>query len=147
VNAPRRIVSTLLRPWPSLLAWTVAVFVASTVPQPRGPEIDLPVPLDKIAHGFAYAVLGALVVRAVWRRPSRALLIAAGLLGAVAYGALLEGWQHLIGRDAELGDVVADAVGAAIGGLLVAARLMSRAGSRKEKERPTHGHGGRAQTP
>jgi VanZ family protein len=142
-------VSSLLRPWPSLLAWTLLIFVASTVPHPQPPEgglaVDLPIPLDKIAHGFAYAVLGALVVRAVWPRPARARLIVAGLLGAVAYGALLEGWQYLIGGDAELGDMAADAVGAAIGGLLVAAPLMGRAGSRNEKERPTHGHGGRPQ--
>ena len=151
MNAPRRMLSTLLRPWPSLLAWVVLVFVASTVPHPQGPEgrpvVDFPIPVDKMGHGFAYAVLGALVVRAVWRRPARARLIAAGLLGAVAYGTLLEGWQHLIGGDAELGDVIADAVGAAIGGLLVAAPLMGRAGSRNQKERPTHGHGGRAKTP
>jgi VanZ family protein len=152
VNAARRLVSILLRPWPSLLACTLLIFVASTVPHPQPPQIglivDLPIPLDKIGHGFAYAVLGALVTRAVWPWPARVRLIAAGLVAAVAYGALLEGWQHLIGGDAELGDVAADAVGAAIGGLLVAALLMGRAGSHNGKERPTHGHhGGRAQAP
>ena len=145
MNALARIGSTLLRPWPSLLAWLAVVFIVSTVPHPKGPEVDLPLGPDKIGHALAYAVLGALAVRAVWRPRNRALLVAASLVGTVAYGTLLEGWQHLIGHDAELGDVVADAIGAAIGGLVIVAAYRHRARNRSERERSGHGNGGRSE--
>jgi VanZ family protein len=145
VSGRARIGSRLLRPWPSALAWLALVFIVSTVPHPKGPEVDLPLGLDKIGHALAYAVLGALAVRAVWRPRDRFLLVAAGLAATVAYGALLEGWQHLIGRDAELGDVIADAVGAAIGGCAVVTAHLYRVRKRSERERSGHGDGGRAQ--
>ncbi len=141
-----RIVSTLLKPWPSLAVWLVVLFVASSVPLPEGRKVDFPLGPDKICHGLAYAVLGALAVRALWPARSRGALIGAGLLGAIAYGALLEGWQHLVGRDAEVGDVIADAVGAAIGGLVaVAASIENRRGNRNEQERSDHDEGGRSE--
>lgn len=148
MKALARIGSRLLRPWPSLLLWLAVVFIVSTVPHPKAPEghgVDLPFGLDKIGHALAYAVLGALAVRAAWRPRNRALLVIASLVAVVAYGTLLEGWQHLIGHDAELGDVIADAIGAAIGGCVIVAAYGHRARNGSERERSGHGNGGRSQ--
>jgi len=150
VNALGRIARTLRRPWPALITWLMLLFILSTVPLPEGsegPEVDFPLRLDRIFHGLVYAVLAALAFRALWRPGSRSVLVAAAVLGAVAYGALLEGWQHLIGRKAELGDFIADAVGAMLGGLVaVAGRFGHRPDNRNEQERPDHGLGGRSET-
>ena len=64
---------------------------------------------DKLHHMVAFAVLGLLVALA-WRPR---LVVTAG--GVTLYGAALELLQPLTGRHAELGDVVADAVGAVLG--------------------------------
>jgi len=146
VNAPRRLVSTIFRPRPALAAWLVLVFIASSIPLPEGAEVDFPVRPDRILHGLAYAVLAVLAVRALRRPRDRRARAAAAVLGAVAYGALIEGWQPLIGRTAEWGDLVADAVGAVLGGLVgVAACLGHRPRNRNGQERSDHDLGGRSQ--
>lgn len=140
----RRFVSSLSRPWPSLLAWVGLVFVASSVPLPKGPDVDFPLGLDKIGHGLTYAVLGALAVRVLAKRNGWSVL--GVVLSATAYGALLEGCQHLIGRHAELADLAANTAGAALGALTAVA--FSRRGPRGRshvKERSNHGKGGRTQ--
>ena len=146
MNALRCTAATLRTPRAALTAWLVLVFIASSVPLPEGPEVDFPIGPDRILHGLAYAVLAALAVRALGRRRNRGVCVAAAVLGAVAYGALLEGWQHLIGRAAELGDVIANAIGATVGGLVAAATYPKRRlRSRNEQERSDHGHGGRSE--
>lgn len=75
-------------------------------------------PWDQIVHGLLFAVLAW-----VWCRPfARAgrtsdLLLAA--VAAVVYGAAIEGFQMLVGyRSGEWMDLVADAIGVAVGALL-----------------------------
>jgi len=69
-------------------------------------------PLEKLAHALLFAAVAALWLRAA--RPRRPLAIAAVAVAAVAYGGLLELAQpRLADRQAEWGDLGADAAGAA----------------------------------
>lgn len=83
-------------------------------------------PWDKIVHALLFALLAW-----VWcRQPARAgrirgVLLAA--LGAVAYGGAIELCQMLLGyRAGEWTDLVADAVGVAVGSLFAAWLLPRR---------------------
>lgn len=82
---------------------------------------------DKIAHFLAYAALGASAALAQVRLAGRALYAVAGL---ALYGAALEGVQGLMGvRFPELGDALANSLGAAVGfpaATLTMARLARR---------------------
>lgn len=70
---------------------------------------------DKLEHFLAYAALG-LVGVATARNGSR---VALTILGIVAFGVAIEFLQTLSpGRYAEIGDGLADAAGAAVGGLV-----------------------------
>ncbi|MEI4195770.1 VanZ family protein [Roseovarius sp. E0-M6] len=64
---------------------------------------------DKLGHALAFFVL---VLPLACVAPQRWLAI---WLGAVTYGALIEIVQPLTGRMAEMGDLVADGAGAAVG--------------------------------
>jgi hypothetical protein len=69
---------------------------------------------DKVTHGAVYAVIGALWALAM-PRPGRAAALTA-LAIAVGFGITDELHQSLVpGRDASVLDLVADAVGGAIG--------------------------------
>jgi hypothetical protein len=75
--------------------------------------------VDKIFHGCAYAVtVFLLLLAADWRPgrgPGRFPGSAAWIgIAAIAVGGGLELVQHLTGRDTELGDWVADALGVAL---------------------------------
>lgn len=70
---------------------------------------------DKVEHLLAYAALGLIGV-ATARNGNRA---ARSVLGIVAFGAVIEILQMFSpGRYAELGDILADAAGALIGGAI-----------------------------
>ena len=86
--------------------------VAGTVPAPEG------LPLDKVYHGVAFALLGALAVAALnpleGRPPWRRVLAGFGL--AAAYGIGTEFYQTFVpGRLADPLDAAANVLGAAIG--------------------------------
>ena len=72
---------------------------------------------DKFEHGLAYLVLAFLP--AIHERRN---FMATAAVGAVALGVLLEYGQLFTGRDFEIGDMVADAGGVALG--LVCALLL-----------------------
>lgn len=92
--------------------------------QPRPPEALGEVP-DVAQHALAYAALAAVTAAAVAPLgPGRAT--AAGFAYALGHGALLEALQSLTPtRRAELGDLVADGVGA-LAGVLVSWLLRRR---------------------
>lgn len=142
-----RTASIVLRPWPSLLVWAALVFVGSSIPLPRGPGLDFPVGADKIAHGLAYAVLAGLAVRATSRLGRRRVFALAAIGAAIVYGALLENWQRLLGgRTTELGDAIANAVGAVVGGLVALyVWRPRRQRTANSMEPPDHGEAGRRQ--
>jgi VanZ family protein len=116
--------------WPVGL-WAAAIFGLSSVPGTRLPTIDV-AQSDKIVHALLYAVLGALILRALvvsGRAPGWSNLAIAILL-ATAYGISDEIHQlwtpH---RSADWRDVVADVLGAAMGvSAIVAMRWMKLRG-------------------
>jgi VanZ family protein len=108
--------------------WTGTIFWASSraTPFPSLPPSLLS--HDKLLHALAFAVLSALLVGAFARGAARvARTLAVAALLATVYGATDEWHQlHVPGRDAELGDLVADAVGAVAGALAAGVLLRPR---------------------
>ncbi len=96
------------------VAWALLLLFMSS-------QSSLPVSLhsglDKVAHFGAYSVLGALLAHAAIRlgAPLR-IAVLAGIL----YGAMDELYQSTVpGRDAAVGDWIADALGVLAGTLFV----------------------------
>jgi VanZ family protein len=100
-----------VRAWRGLLVLLLAV-IAWLAFTPRTFN-DGGLPLDKLRHALAFAVLAAVAVQG-FGHTRRALL---GItLGLAAYGVGIEWVQGFIpGRHASLADVVSDLVGIAIG--------------------------------
>jgi VanZ family protein len=116
--------------WGLVAAYMVAIFLESSVSQV--PELPTGVS-DKDAHGFLYAGLALLILRALARASWRNVTIGAGLVAvllAAAYGATDEFHQRFVpGRTADLLDLAADTAGAAaaVAVAWVIARWRSRA--------------------
>ena len=106
--------------WLAPVLWALLLFVASSIPGTSYPDVAFQY-ADKIVHVGIYGMLGALLalaarlskpwsVRKVW-------LFAVAL--AAAYGATDELHQLFVpNRSADLRDLLADAVGAALGATL-----------------------------
>ncbi len=110
----------LLRVWGPAAGLMAAIFIVSGTPAP--PRLPGSVS-DLMAHGAAYAALGAAMLRGVaeaeWARVSAGGALLAAVLAA-AYGLTDEFHQSFVpGRTAELRDAAADAAGAAAGAGLV----------------------------
>jgi VanZ family protein len=103
--------------WAPVVAWMAVIFALSSVPS-LGSGLSFDYALRKVAHLTEYAVLMALLLRAVGRElPAFAV--------GVAYAASDELHQHFVrGRHASPIDVAIDSVGLAIG--LVVWRRLSR---------------------
>jgi VanZ family protein len=105
-------------------AWALLVFVGGGAH--TQPELSIELPIDKLQHVIAFAIMQLLAFRALgFLRPettrrSHAWLAA---LAATLLGVALEIYQlGLPHRSAELADVVADGLGAGLGALLVGRR-------------------------
>ncbi len=98
--------------WAPVVAWMAVIFALSSVPS-LGSGLSWDYALRKCAHMAEYALLAALLVRALARElPAFAL--------GLAYAASDELHQHFVrGRHASPIDVAIDAVGLAIGLVLV----------------------------
>ena len=123
----------------AVLAWYALIFVLSSVPGRDLPEMPAQ-NADKVVHAAVYAVLGALCLRALGRtfanlRAPLAVVCAVAL--ATLFGISDELHQLLTpGRSADPFDVLADAIGGAIGALLaLAVRSASAARSRRAENR------------
>jgi VanZ family protein len=122
--------------WGPAVAQMVAIFIASSIPDLK----ELPGGVsDKTGHFVGYALLGALVVRAL---AGARIANVAGRVAALAwlwsatYAVTDEGHQYFVhGRSPDVNDWVADALGAAaaVVAALVLAGLVSgyRARSRE----------------
>lgn len=105
--------------WLPVVAWAAVIFAFSSVPHLGTGLGTWDTVLRKGAHITEYAVLGALLYRALGREP---LALAAG----IAYAATDELHQHFVrGRHASPVDVAIDAVGLALG-MLVWLRVRGR---------------------
>lgn len=113
-----------MRHWPWLLPLAIAAAITVLSHSPAYPlGVQLPPPLDKAAHLLAYGALAAAVDWA-WTRTVRGIpahrrhLLLFLLVGL--FGGLDEFHQSFIpGRHASFGDAAADALGAALGLLLM----------------------------
>ena len=104
--------SRLLTVWLPVVAWAAVIFTLSSIPSLSTGLGTRDTILRKGAHLTEYAVLGALLYRALGREP---LALAVG----IAYAATDELHQHFVhGRHASPVDVAIDAVGVAAGMLL-----------------------------
>lgn len=116
-----------------MIGWASVILALTSWPSP--PEVASLIPgTDKVVHFAIYAVLGALVARALL--PPVALRARLNAVTAmVIFGFVDELHQLLIpGRAAGLGDWTADAIGAATG-LLAGLHFLSLA--RRRQELPT----------
>jgi VanZ family protein len=106
--------------WLPVLAWAAVIFAFSSVPHLGTGLGTWDTILRKGAHMTEYAILGALLLRALGREP-------AAFLGGVAYAVTDEIHQHFVsGRHASPVDVAIDSVGVLIG-VLVFERARARA--------------------
>lgn len=106
------------------LVWALLLLYAGSRPGESLPESRLlSVPgADKVFHVAAYGVLGALVAKAAGARGGRRALLL-GALAGLGWGMLDEWVQGRVpGRTQSLTDLLADALGAACGGLLARSR-------------------------
>ncbi len=108
--------------WGPAIAWAAVLFGLSSVPGRVYPRVSLTF-ADKLVHIAVYAVFGWLCARALlWTkraRPRWRTLVAAVAL-ASSYGISDEVHQWFVpGRSADWRDVVADAIGAALGAALL----------------------------
>ena len=97
------------RAWAPIVLWAAVIFAFSSIPSLSSGLGTWDLILRKIAHLSEYAILGALLLRAI-QRPAVAIL-AGGL-----YAVTDEIHQHFVrGRHAAWYDVLIDTVGVTIG--------------------------------
>ena len=115
-----------MRPVFVALGWALVAFVVWGSLTPSPPSFDIGFDqADKLEHAFAYACIMFWFAQLYVRNPVR-LAYAAGI---VALGVALEFIQAHVGRDFELADMAADAVGVALGwaaALVIPVRFLGR---------------------
>jgi VanZ family protein len=98
-----------LRLWLPVVAWAALIFALSSVPDLGTGLGTWDLVLRKLAHAAEFAVLGALLLRALGAE-------LAALAAGIAYAISDEVHQHFVsGRIGSPLDVVIDAVGVAVG--------------------------------
>ena len=99
------------RLWIAVVAWSVTIAVLSCLPVAELPRLEVS-GLDRAFHAAFYAVLAVLMARALaasW--PGETAVAAGTLVGALAFGGLMEWIQGLVGRSPDVVDWAADAGG------------------------------------
>ena len=112
--------------WMPVALYAAVIFVSSSIERPPAPPGGLP---DYVVHALVYAGFAAVLLRALargrWSGVTAGRAVAAAM-AATAYGVTDEFHQSFVpGRFVSLGDLVADAGGAAAGvcAVLIAARV------------------------
>jgi VanZ family protein len=101
--------SRALSAWLPVILWAGVIFAFSSIPSLSSGLGSWDTVLRKIAHAAEYAVLGALLLRALRRE-------VAAFAAGVAYAITDEIHQHFVaGRHASAVDVAIDAVGVLAG--------------------------------
>jgi VanZ family protein len=112
-EAPRPATASLSRrlaPWLPVVAWAAVIFAFSAIPSLSTGLGTWDLLLRKLAHAAEFAVLGALLLRALAGRTAAAFAL------GVAYAVTDEIHQHFVaGRTAAPLDVAVDALGVLIG--------------------------------
>jgi VanZ family protein len=104
--------SRLLLLWLPVVAWAAVIFAFSSIPSLSSGLGTWDTVLRKGAHLTEYAVLGALILRALGRD-------APAFLAGIAYAGTDELHQHFVaGRHASPIDLGVDAIGVALGVLV-----------------------------
>jgi VanZ family protein len=102
--------------WGPVVAWAALIFVLSSIPDLGTGLGGWDVLLRKLAHAAEFAILGALLVRAL-RRPGWAVAL------GIAYAVSDELHQSFVpGRQGSALDVALDSVGVVLGAVLAARR-------------------------
>jgi VanZ family protein len=110
--------SSLAARWLPVVLWAAVIFAFSAVPSLSSGLGTWDFVLRKLAHVTEYAILGALLARALRDFPA--------LLAGIAYAATDELHQHFVpGRQGALLDLGIDATGVLVG-ILLANRLAAR---------------------
>ena len=98
--------------WGLALLWAAVLFLLS---ESSGLGLDLPAGADKLIHGGLFLILGLFLAWGKGRSGSSVSGLLFFLIG-VGYGALDEWHQSFVpGRDASVGDWVADSAGVMLG--------------------------------
>jgi VanZ family protein len=112
-------VSRLASAWIPVVAWAAVIFAFSSVPNLSSGLGGWDLLLRKLAHTTEYAILGALLWRALRNE-------VAAFAAGVAYAATDEFHQHFVtGRHGSPVDVAIDAAGLLLG-VLLASRSLAR---------------------
>jgi hypothetical protein len=114
--------------WLPPLAYGVAIFWASSSPNPFPFAVGGLLAQDKLLHAIAFAGLGAVLVRTLGRAGvPPAAWVALATIGASAYGLVDEWHQSFVpGRSPDPKDWIADTLGALAGAAIAAAVLRRR---------------------
>jgi VanZ family protein len=131
---PRATWRRALSLWGPPAIYALAIFLLSSLSTPPSPPQHV---TDKHGHALAYAGLALVLVRALSGGRWSGLTAVSSLqaaVAAIAYGASDEWHQSFVpGRHADLWDLAADAVGAALAlGVLGAGAWWSRRGARTD---------------
>ena len=114
----------VLRLWLPVIAWAALIFALSAIPSLSSGLGGWDLVLRKAAHVVEFAILGALLVRAIGTA-------APALVLGVAYAATDEWHQSFVrGREGRPGDVAIDAIGLLFG-VLVWRKLQATSRSRR----------------
>jgi VanZ family protein len=130
--------SRLAFTWLPVVAWAALIFALSSIPDLGTGLGGWDLAFRKAAHLAEYAVLGALLARALYNTIAGWAWLS--WVAGTAYAASDELHQHFVpGRQASALDLAIDAVGVAVGVLAVRFALASRAAQTQPKRAPDDG--------
>ena len=98
-----------------LILAVVVVMITVLSLRPDGPQTAGE--MDKLAHAGAYLAVALLLVLSIRPRPFTAGRLILIIAAAAGYGLLIELVQREVGREFELADMIANAIGATVGAM------------------------------